>query len=136
MASHCENCDRGAEKGNNVSHAKNRSRRLFRPNLQSLRVLKNGISVRVVLCARCIQRIKKYGKIGNLMKFNYAAVAVSPASAKTVPSHKHIDRETKKIEEIMKKEEAKWKEKEEEEKSKAETKVAEKVKIEELVGKK
>lgn len=137
MASHCENCGRGAVIGHNVSHAKNRTRRLFKPNLQSLRALKNGILLHVVLCTRCIQRLKKFGQVGNYFKFQYASVPSAAGPAKSVvPSHKHIDREKKKIEEIMKKEEVKWKEKAEEEKATVEKKKKEKIRIEELVGKK
>lgn len=136
MASHCQNCGRGAVIGHAVSHAKNRTRRLFKPNLQSLKVLKNGISIRVVFCVRCIQRLKKYGRIGNFFKMQYATLQKQISPAISIPSHKHIDRDKKKIEEIMKKEEEKWKTKEEEEKTKEEKKKEEKIKIEELVGKK
>ena len=47
-----------------VSHAKNRVGRLFRPNLQKLKVFKNGLLIRVKLCTSCIKRLKKDGRIG------------------------------------------------------------------------
>jgi large subunit ribosomal protein L28 len=45
--------------GNNVSHANNKTRRRFDPNLQSVRALINGAVRRVKVCTRCI----KAGKI-------------------------------------------------------------------------
>ncbi|MBV8859297.1 MAG: 50S ribosomal protein L28, partial [Acidobacteria bacterium] len=38
MAKRCEVCGKGPQFGNNVSHANNRTRRRFDPNLQSIRV--------------------------------------------------------------------------------------------------
>lgn len=64
MAYKCENCQKGVEIGHMVSHAKNRLRRLFRPNLQKLKVLTGGVEIRVKFCASCIKRLKKDGRIG------------------------------------------------------------------------
>jgi large subunit ribosomal protein L28 len=57
-------CDISGKKhgvGNNVSHAKNRTKRLFRPNLQTIRALINGASRRIRVCTRCIRsgKVKK-----------------------------------------------------------------------------
>lgn len=136
MARVCEQCGRGTVIGKNVSHAKNRTKRFFRPNLQSLKVVKHGATLRVVFCARCIQRIKKYGNIGMYKHFSYSAVTAPLVVAQTPESHKHIDRDAKKIEEIMKKEESKWKEKAAEEKVSESKKKEEKIRLDELVGKK
>ncbi len=38
MAKRCEVCGKAPQFGNNVSHANNRTRRRFNPNLQSIRV--------------------------------------------------------------------------------------------------
>ena len=38
MAKRCEVCGKGPQFGNNVSHANNRTPRVFNPNLQSIRV--------------------------------------------------------------------------------------------------
>lgn len=132
----CDNCGRGRDIGHNVSHAKNRTFRLFLPNLQRLRVLKNGISIRVRFCTSCIQRLKKDGQIGEYLQLKFIPAKAVITTSGTIPSKKHIPREEKKIEEIMKKEEAKWKEKAEVEKVRAKKKAVEKVRIEELVGKK
>ncbi len=136
MSARCDNCDKSRDVGHNVSHAKNRTFRIFRPNLQKLRVLRNGLRIRVRFCSSCIQRLKKYGHIGVFYKLALAPAVATSVVIPTTSSKKHIDREEKKIEEIMKKEEKKWKDKEMEEKETAKKKAVEKVKIEELVGKK
>lgn len=64
MSLKCEHCQKGINYGHAVSHAKNRLHRLFKPNLQKLRVVKNGILTQVKLCTSCIKRLKKDGQIG------------------------------------------------------------------------
>jgi len=59
MAKICEICGKGPQFGNRVSHANNRTRRRFEPNLQSIRALVNGVAKRVRVCTRCL----KAGKI-------------------------------------------------------------------------
>jgi large subunit ribosomal protein L28 len=57
----CDNCGKAPVFGNNVSHAKNRTPRLFRPNLQKVSILdaKSGRRVQKVLCAKCIKSLSK-----------------------------------------------------------------------------
>ncbi len=50
----CYVCDKGVTFGNNVSHANNRTRRVFKPNLQVVRVVHEGKIVRVKVCTRCL----------------------------------------------------------------------------------
>lgn len=45
--------------GHNVSHAKNRTRRLFKPNLHAARVVIDGIGKRLRLCTKCLRMLKK-----------------------------------------------------------------------------
>lgn len=60
MAKRCDVCGKGPQFGNNVSHANNKTRRRFNPNLQPVRVqLVNGSNGRMKVCTRCI----KSGKI-------------------------------------------------------------------------
>ena len=60
MAKRCEVCGKGPQFGNNVSHANNRTRRRFDPNLQSIRVQRpQGGAQRMKVCTSCI----KAGKI-------------------------------------------------------------------------
>ncbi|MBA2339275.1 MAG: 50S ribosomal protein L28 [Pyrinomonadaceae bacterium] len=56
MAKRCEICGKGPQFGNNVSHANNRTRRRFNPNLQSIRVARPaGGSERLKVCTSCIK---------------------------------------------------------------------------------
>ncbi len=55
----CYVCGKGVAFGNNVSHANNRTRRTWKPNLQVARVVEDGKTVRVKVCTRCL----KAGKI-------------------------------------------------------------------------
>jgi large subunit ribosomal protein L28 len=59
MAKICEICGKGPQFGNRVSHANNRTRRRFEPNLQSIRGLVNGVAKRIRVCTRCL----KAGKV-------------------------------------------------------------------------
>jgi large subunit ribosomal protein L28 len=53
--SFCEICNKKPQVGNNVSHANNRTKRRWLPNLQAIRILDGG-SVRVAnVCAQCIR---------------------------------------------------------------------------------
>ena len=58
----CENCGKGVMYGHNVSHAKNRTKRLFKPNLHAARVMIDGMVRRVKLCTKCLRRLKKQSK--------------------------------------------------------------------------
>lgn len=64
MAYKCEFCGKGVAYGHAVSHAKNRVRRLFKPNLQKIRALRDGVNIRVKFCTSCIKRLKRDGILG------------------------------------------------------------------------
>jgi large subunit ribosomal protein L28 len=57
----CEVCGKRHSVGNNVSHANNRTKRVFRPNLQTVRALIQGATRRIRVCTNCIKsgKIKK-----------------------------------------------------------------------------
>ncbi len=55
MAFSCSICGKKRMTGNNVSHANNRTKRVFRPNLQSVRALVNGAIQRIKVCTRCLR---------------------------------------------------------------------------------
>jgi large subunit ribosomal protein L28 len=61
MARVCTVCAKGPVTGNNVSHANNRTKRRWYPNLQTVRVLVDGAPKRVRVCTQCLKsnRIKK-----------------------------------------------------------------------------
>ncbi len=52
--SRCFVCDKGVTYGNNVSHANNKTRRTWRPNLQVVRVQQDGKIVKVKVCTSCL----------------------------------------------------------------------------------
>ncbi|MGK0289423.1 MAG: large subunit ribosomal protein L28 [bacterium] len=55
MARKCEFCGKGPATGNNVSHAHNKSRKRWLPNLQSVRVLQSGNKILKRACTSCIR---------------------------------------------------------------------------------
>jgi large subunit ribosomal protein L28 len=62
MARVCYMCGKGPATGNNVSHAHNKTRRRWLPNLQPVKIqLEDGSNRRVRVCTNCIKsgRVKK-----------------------------------------------------------------------------
>ncbi len=56
MSRKCDFCGKSPQVGNNVSHANNKNKRVWLPNLQSVRhVDRNGSVRRVRACTRCIR---------------------------------------------------------------------------------
>ncbi|HUQ98952.1 MAG TPA: 50S ribosomal protein L28 [Gemmatimonadaceae bacterium] len=50
----CYVCDKGVAYGNNVSHANNKTRRTWKPNLQVARIVIDGKITKVKVCTRCL----------------------------------------------------------------------------------
>jgi large subunit ribosomal protein L28 len=59
MSRKCDICGKGPMFGNTVSHAKNRTRRTWRPNLLEVKAMVDGRVQNVKLCTRCL----KAGKV-------------------------------------------------------------------------
>ena len=60
MARKCAISGTGPMAGNNVSHAKNRTRRRFLPNLRSVKItLEDGTTKRVKISAKELRTLKK-----------------------------------------------------------------------------
>jgi len=59
MAKTCQFCGKGIMRGNKVSHAKNRSKKIYRANLQNKRLEIAGKLKKVVICTKCLKRLKK-----------------------------------------------------------------------------
>ncbi len=59
MAKVCAVCGKKPVSGNNVSHAHNKTKRRFLPNLQPVRAIVNGTPKRITVCTSCI----KAGKV-------------------------------------------------------------------------
>ena len=55
----CDICGKGVMYGHAVSHAKNRTKRLFKVNLHVARITIGGFSKRLRLCTKCLRRAKK-----------------------------------------------------------------------------
>jgi large subunit ribosomal protein L28 len=56
MARICEICGKGKQIGNNVSHANNKSKREWLPNLQSVRIVDGKTTRKARICAKCIKK--------------------------------------------------------------------------------
>lgn len=79
MARRCALTGKGVQTGNNVSHAKNRTRRRFLPNLQATSVWSDGLqqAVRLRVSAYALRTIEKRGGIdGYLMSTNDSKLPV------------------------------------------------------------
>ena len=59
MSKICEICGKKPRVGNNVSHAHNKTKKKWYPNLQSVKAVQNGQSKRMKVCTSCI----KSGKV-------------------------------------------------------------------------
>lgn len=55
MAFACEICGKRHQSGHNVSHANNKTKRVFNPNLQRVRALINGAPKHIRVCTRCLR---------------------------------------------------------------------------------
>jgi len=72
MAKVCEHCGKKPQVGNNVSHANNKSKRRFVPNLRQVRAVKaSGEVCTMTVCTRCLRS----GKV-----IKPAARAAAPAA--------------------------------------------------------
>ena len=54
MARTCEICGKHRSVGNNVSHANNKTRRTWKPNLQVARIVEGGKTIKIKVCTRCL----------------------------------------------------------------------------------
>ena len=56
MSSKCEICGKTPANGNRVSHANNRTKRRWMPNLQTVRILNSGGNrIKMRVCTQCIR---------------------------------------------------------------------------------
>jgi large subunit ribosomal protein L28 len=62
MSRVCDVCGKSTLFGNKVSHAKNRTRRTWLPNLFEVRTKVNGAVKTVKVCTRCLKagKVEKY----------------------------------------------------------------------------
>lgn len=75
MARVCEICGKHPGSGNTVSHANNKRRRTFQPNLQRVRA-RVGRAVRhIMVCTRCLRA----GRVVKAVRRSTAPAAPGPA---------------------------------------------------------
>lgn len=55
MARTCEICGKHSSVGNNVSHANNKTKRRWSPNLQRVHAKIGGVVRRMLVCTGCIR---------------------------------------------------------------------------------
>ncbi len=55
MAKVCEICGKKPTTGNNVSHAHNKTRKVWYPNLQKVKAVNNGTVLSIKVCTLCIR---------------------------------------------------------------------------------
>ncbi|OIP97315.1 50S ribosomal protein L28 [Candidatus Wirthbacteria bacterium CG2_30_54_11] len=57
MSIKCDICGKGSMVGRNVPHSKHRTKKTFLPNLQSHKVMVEGVKKKLKLCTSCLKTI-------------------------------------------------------------------------------
>jgi len=62
MAKYCEVCEKGVMSGNKISHSHRKSKRIWAPNVQRVRVIEGGTPMRKYVCTRCLRsgKVERY----------------------------------------------------------------------------
>jgi large subunit ribosomal protein L28 len=55
MSRTCDICGKHTITGNTVSHAKNRTRRTWKPNLRKIKTEIDGTTITLKICSRCLK---------------------------------------------------------------------------------
>jgi len=55
VAFSCDLCQKKPKSGNNVSHANNKTKRVFNPNIQTVRAVVEGANKKIRVCTRCLR---------------------------------------------------------------------------------
>jgi large subunit ribosomal protein L28 len=59
MSKTCEICGKHPMSGGTISHSHNVSKRIFYPNLRSVKTVVRGASKRVKVCMKCLKAMSK-----------------------------------------------------------------------------
>jgi large subunit ribosomal protein L28 len=51
----CSICGKGPNFGHNVSHANNKTRKVWKPNIQRIKTVRGGTVRHVLVCTQCIK---------------------------------------------------------------------------------
>jgi len=114
MAKICAHCGKKGMRGNFVSHSKQRTKRVFKPNLHSYKMLLNGIYRKVMLCATCLRTEKKK----HPKTYPIATISIVKPKVILPPEHPHYKGERPEVVKAVIPEEVKIEMKEKEEKKK------------------
>ncbi|OQY10092.1 MAG: 50S ribosomal protein L28 [Fusobacteriia bacterium 4572_132] len=55
----CDLCGKGAVTGNSVSHAHNKTKRVWRPNIQKATIMLKGEKKKVNICTKCLKSVER-----------------------------------------------------------------------------
>ena len=58
MSNKCHVCNKATVSGNNVSHSNRKTRRTWKPNLKTVRIVEKGSVKKVRVCTRCLRSSK------------------------------------------------------------------------------
>jgi len=56
MSRICDLCGKGKQIGYNVSHANNKTKKEWLPNLQTVKIVQDGTTKKAKICAKCIKK--------------------------------------------------------------------------------
>jgi large subunit ribosomal protein L28 len=61
MSRRCFVCKKGSISGNRVSHSNRKTKRIWLPNLQKIRIIYKGTELREYVCTKCMKagKVKK-----------------------------------------------------------------------------
>jgi large subunit ribosomal protein L28 len=59
MSKTCEVCGKHPQSGNTVSHAHNATKRIFFPNLRTIKTTVNGTAKKIKICMKCLKAMSK-----------------------------------------------------------------------------
>lgn len=59
MARRCDICGKGTVTGNKISHAHNKTKRVWKPNIRKMQTVEAGHKHTIRVCSRCL----KAGKV-------------------------------------------------------------------------
>jgi len=59
MAKTCEICGKHPVAGRSISHAHNVNKRIFYPNLRTIKMIFNGTRRKVKICMKCLKTMSK-----------------------------------------------------------------------------
>ena len=55
MSKRCFFCDKRSKSGNNVSHANNKTKRMWHPNLQKINIIVANKKLKEYVCTKCLK---------------------------------------------------------------------------------